>query len=704
MATSFQVYLLREFSAQFYGNELNYGFVLAAWLLWGGLGSLLAGRRSRRTSPATLALIYTVIQILLFGGFLFLRFSRHLLGLLPGEAVGMTPALGYSLFLSLLVNFPLGVCFVVNARLLGGDSSRVYFLESLGATLAGVGVHFVLIPYFSNWTGLGLVTLVSGLAAVLSLKPKRPALPVAATILVAGLFTAADVHTQKLAWRPLNLVRAVDTRFGKVQIFRTDGQVTCAANGLPVFSYPDPASAEETVHFAMVQRPEMRKVLLIGGSAGGAAAEILKYPLTEVECIELDPVMIETALEYLPAEARKALENPRVKLVFDDGRRYIKKAIPGYDAVMVSLPEPATAQVNRFYTLEFFMEVKRILAEGGVFSLTVASAENYISPDLGRFLAGLNRTLSLVFSEVEAVPGSNNVFLASDEPLSIDPLFIAGKLETSGVKNVFVNREMLPARLNPLRTEYLKAKLDRDDLPVNRDFTPVGYFFHSIWWAAQFKGPEAGLLRFFAGQPRGRILDLPLLLFALLLIPFAAARRNRPSAYLVPVAVLGITSIVVEMSVIMIFQASFGYLYGRISLLLGLFMAGLSAGSFIAIKSRSNLGRRLPAVQALKILLLIFILSALDRPLAEFLPFTFLFLEGALCGYLFVAANRTFQKSADHPGAAYAVDLLGSFFGVLIASSIIIPLWGVPALTIRLIWLNLICLAFILVSFRTKTA
>ncbi len=34
-ATAFQIYLLREFSVHFSGNELVYGIVLASWLFWG---------------------------------------------------------------------------------------------------------------------------------------------------------------------------------------------------------------------------------------------------------------------------------------------------------------------------------------------------------------------------------------------------------------------------------------------------------------------------------------------------------------------------------------------------------------------------------------------------------------------------------------------------------------------------------------------
>ncbi len=702
MATSFQVYLLREFSAQFYGNELNYGFVLASWLLWGGLGSLLAGRRKKAFTTETLAAAYTIIPALLLAGFLALRFSRQLLGRLPGEAVGTTPALSFALGLSLLVSFPLGACFVINARLRGGDSSRIYFLESLGAAVAGAAVQFILVPGFPNWTGTGIVAFICAGASVIALKPKRPLLHLAAAVIVATSFITADLPLHKLAWKPLNLIESFDTRFGKLQVFMTGGQLTLASNGLPMFSYPDPAAAEETVHFTLPQRPGLGKVLLVGGGAGGAAAEVLKYSGVALEYVELDPGVIQAALRHLPEEARAALQSPRMKIIYDDGRRFIKRAGGLYDVVLVSLPEPATAQVNRFYTVEFFREVKRVLAPNGVISLTAPASENYLSPDLARFLAGLAGTLRMVFRNVDTVPGGNCVFLASDGPLTIDPDELADRLERAGVNNSFVTRTALRDRLNPMRVEYLDSRLRTWDVPVNRDLTPVGYFFHSIWWASQFKGPEAAALRFFAGQPIFRVLDLPLILIAALLLVPAATRRRRASACLVPVAVLGVTSIVVEISIIMAFQASFGYLYGTIALLLGSFMAGLSLGSLTAIRRRSVSPRELWTIQALKAVLLGLILISLGRTSAEFLPFLFLGLEGALSGRLFVAANRLYPESERHPGAAYSVDLIGSFLGALIAASIIIPLWGVPALMGRLLVLNIVVLVFTILSFRPR--
>ena len=126
LATAFQIYLLREFAAHFYGNELTFGFVLGAWLLWGGIGSLAGPRLALR--PDRLPRLYASSVALFFLSLALLRFSHRLLGVLPGEMTGLVPAVAFALVLALFVSFPLGLAFVLNASLLRGDAPRVYLL------------------------------------------------------------------------------------------------------------------------------------------------------------------------------------------------------------------------------------------------------------------------------------------------------------------------------------------------------------------------------------------------------------------------------------------------------------------------------------------------------------------------------------------------------------------------------------------------
>ena len=89
LAAAFEIYLLREFSAEFYGNELTFGLFLGSWLLWGGLGSLARPGAARGTSSGRLYGLYGLAIVLFFLSLVALRFSHSLMGILPAELTGL---------------------------------------------------------------------------------------------------------------------------------------------------------------------------------------------------------------------------------------------------------------------------------------------------------------------------------------------------------------------------------------------------------------------------------------------------------------------------------------------------------------------------------------------------------------------------------------------------------------------------------------
>ncbi len=701
LAAAFQVYLLREFGAEFYGNELIFGLFLGSWLLWGGLGSLVRPPARPGAGQARLAGLYGGAIVLFFAGLVALRFSHKLLGILPAELTGLVPALGFALVFSLFLSFPLGHSFALNAGSHGGGVPAVYILESAGSAAAGLVVNFVLIPRLSNWQGAAIVGAAAAAMVVVTMKPGRWKVLPAAAVVLAAVLAGFDLPAQKAAWDPLRLIEARDTPYGKLQVVRNEEQLTFFDNGLAVFSHPDEGAAEESIHFALLQRDPPGSVLLVGGGASGGAAEALKYPGTRVDCVELDPEVIRQAKRLLAGPDREALDDPRVRIFYRDGRSFVAATDERYDAILLSLPEPATAQVNRYYTREFFLQVRQKLRPGGVFGFTVPSAENYISDALGQFLGSLAATLRGVFPSVVAVPGANCVFLASDGPLSIDPGRLSASIVRLGLDLRYVSPGMLPARLDPGRVEYLARKLSAPGARINRDLVPVSYYFHSVLWAGQFRGVESRLLRAAGRIGPGWMLDAPLAAFALVLLLLAIFRRRSAARLLVPLAVMGFTSITVELAVFVAFQARFGFVYGKIPLLLALFMAGLAAGSFAAGSRRRSGGLDLAVIQGSFVLLLLLTSRVVSGAGGEPASTAILFGFGILGGYLFVAVNRQLLPEVPHPGLGYGVDLLASFAGVILASTLIIPLFGIPALLLRLTLLNALCFVYLLASPRS---
>jgi len=692
LALSFQIFLLREFSVHFYGNEITFGFILAAWLLWGGVGSITASKL--RYSPVRFIRAYYLVILLFPACLVGLRFSRFLLNLLPGEITGIIPMLVSSLLLALFISFPLGILFVFNAHFQRGNLYQVYLLESLGSSMAGLLVYFVLIPFFSNWHGAAVIGAIVCLAAFFTFGGKKLILFPLGILVLLALFCILDFPSQKTYWKPFQLIKSKDSPYGKLQVIQTEEQISLYNNSLLDYTYPNLASSEESVHFALLQNPQAERVLLVGGGAGGSLRQILKYPKTEINYVELDPEIIHMSFEFLPEKEHKILKDERVQIFYMDGRAFLDKTQEIYDMIILNLPEPATAQINRFYTKEFFLKAREKLNEQGVFSFRVPSAENYISPELQDFLSSLYHTLKEAFPVVEVVSGDKNVFLASSRPLTIKYEDLIHKIESLNLRNTYVSPNLLFSRLNPLRVEMVKEKVLTGKKTINLDFSPISYFYNSVLWSTQFKGLERNVFSFFSSLRPFWLLDFPLILFILLLI-ILWLRKKKSSLFLVPLAVMGFTTIVTEIIVIVSFQTLFGYLYRSIALLLTSFMFGLFLGSLRGKKrKRIEFGQLLLIQAGFLVLLLLQQLSLRMNP-PEILFFLYLLALGFLGGDLFVVSNHLFLKEKKNYGLGYGLDLLGSFVGALAASSLLIPLVGLPHLLRYLFLLNSFCLLFL---------
>jgi spermidine synthase len=693
-AAGIQVFLLREFGVQFHGNELVYGLVLAAWLMWGGLGSLRASKREyssgRLSALFFLALIGSPLS------FILLRSSRWILGLLPGETIGLWPVLLFALAATFFVNYPLGKIFVAASRE-AGSVAGAYAWESLGAAFSGGLSYLILIRFLSNWKAAGALGAVFAVVVLFRDRNRRArTIPLAAAALALNAsLIIADAPSQRIFWKPYSLIEAADSPYGNWQVIRTAEQLTFYDNGLKAYSHPDPFSAEEAVHFAMLQHPAARGVLLIGGGASGSLIEILKYPQARVDYVELDPLVIRLAERYQTGRAAAALHDFRVKLITGDARAYLEGTARGYDIIIADLPAPSSAQINRFYTREFYRAVRQRLSPSGVFSFRVPSAENYISPALQRFLASSFRTINGVFPNIGIVPGSSNVFLASAGPITLDPEILSRNLRKWGIVNVYVSPGQLRDRLEPVRVRTLRETVEAGGAGINTDLHPAGYFFASVLWSSQFGGPESRALEALAGWPARRLLDLPLFaIAAALLIAFRKARGSGTTA--APAFVLGLTTMAVEVMTIIWFQARFGFVYDQIAVLLAAFMFGLAAGAFAAVRRPDPASRRIIVLQGAIVLLLFGLDAAAAMHPLRLFPYLALTVLGGLAGAYFVDANALFTAGRARAGLGYGWDMIGSFFAAAVLSSLLIPLVGIPLILRSLGILNSLVLVFLI--------
>ena len=164
-----------------------------------------------------------------------------------------------------------------------------------------------------------------------------------------------------------------------------------------------------------------------------------------------------------------------------------------FDVIIVDVPDPQTAQLNRFYTVEFFLAARAHLAPGGLLALELRSSEETISPDLADFLRCIRKTLGEVFPYQAAIPGETIHFFGAmqKDALTSDPQVLVERLRerhlnTQYVREYFIPYRMMPDRMDQVETELRPAAAT----PVNRDFAPAAYAFDVVLWSAQFRSAQ----------------------------------------------------------------------------------------------------------------------------------------------------------------------------------------------------------------------
>lgn len=94
------------------------------------------------------------------------------------------------------------------------------------------------------------------------------------------------------------------------------------------------------------------------------------------------------------------MDDEKINIISKDARLFVKGTKQDYDVVIIDLPDPSTAQINRFYTIEFFRELKEKLNKNAVVSLSLISTVNYINEEARQLNSVLYKTLKQVFANV----------------------------------------------------------------------------------------------------------------------------------------------------------------------------------------------------------------------------------------------------------------------------------------------------------------
>jgi len=729
-----QIVLMRELIVVFYGNEISLGLILANWLLWTAFGSGVLGRLAGRVrNPRTLmAGLQGLIGVVFPITILVVRASKNVFQPTPGEILGPGPMFLTSLVVLSVFCSISGLLFAVGSRAYVRETgastveatSSVYLLEAAGSGVGGLLASLVLIRYFDAFAIASLASVLNFGAAILIVEAPRLRRAIVVGLLAVFallVFPFLNRRLEKVSlawlWRGFQVVATRNSIYGNLAVVKTGGTRSLFENGLVVFTVPNPEAAEEAVHFALLQHAAPRSLLLIGGGVNGSLAQALQHSTLErVDYVELDPAVLDLARRYFPQEWTPISSDPRVHTHPIDGRLFLKTTQDRFDVIILNLPDPQTAQLNRFYTCEFFREVAAKLTPGGVFSFHLRAAEDYISPELADFLRCIKKTLSEVFPEVTFIPGGTVHFFAAQHPglLATGPQDLLARLQARHLRTRYVREYYIPFRMMPDRMADLDLQIrPLAGTPVNRDFAPVAYYFDGVLWSKRFNRSYRQVFQSAASLPfRSVTIAAGLLLLAIAgTIRWLSKedQRSRSSAGFC-VAVTGFTLMGLEMLLLLGFQAIYGYVYHQLAIVIAAFMVGMAVGSWwawrgcsaalrsdateagpIAVAGRRQAALMLTGLQILVAVspLLLYVLlawfaqirTALGLWVVSQMVFpTLAMLGGLLGGIQFPIASRVFFVSSRHEasnlGTLYALDLLGACIGAVLLSVYLVPVFG----------------------------
>ncbi|HHT9130297.1 MAG TPA: spermidine synthase, partial [Candidatus Brocadiaceae bacterium] len=522
-ATITQVMLIREFLNIFYGNELCLGVVFGAWFLGIAVGALAGAKVERNFNHAfsvftiMLLIMCFVLPVQIFS----VRGVRSLLSVGVGEYISLLLLLVTSIGLILPFSFIIGFIFPFSSKVILGvtkdaatDIGVIYIIESIGSLIGGLLFSFYMVSRFHPFKIITLLNI--GMFALLTFlffsfqrneqvyfREENKKITSWISLISLGLVVAMTViwfspipdrietFSTKLRWNTLNpnieLMASTDSKYQHIDIGRQAEQFSIYLNGQYAAAFPNEYEYAQIAHLVMTQHPSPKHILLIGNGLGGLISEMLRYPIESLDYVELDQNLLQISGKYLPPSDKQSLSDRRVTVIHQDGRYFVKHTSKKqyYDIMVINTPDPSTAFLNRFYTLEFFKEAQTILKSEGVLAASVSSAVTYIGKEVGSYTGSLYRTMHKAFQHVRVTPGQTNFYFASntDGVVALDIETLTERYRKQQVKSDYFTEYLFYTLLQPEQVKFIESQLSqRKDLLVNTDARPVTYFLNLVLW------------------------------------------------------------------------------------------------------------------------------------------------------------------------------------------------------------------------------
>src|ERR1700686_1131638 len=422
LSLGFEIAWFRVFSMGSADRAPAFALLLSTFLAGIAAGSYLSEKFTQHESPDAVVHVIGILMLLAGGISAYLPWlvaaaRFHGLPFLAPAPVFFPTAAMLGSVLPLLCQ--LSVKADENA---GRGVSLIYVSNIVGSVLGSLGIGFVLMQYF----GLRQISLQLGFATVLTgglvliLGRKESNFPPAwATLLFVVALVAVPLASPRfdLLYEKLTFGKRLETRTTFARVVENRNGVISVTQEAAVFGggvYDgyfriDPSHDTNMIIRALVLsaiHPAPKRVLMIGLSSGSWGQIFANHhPVESLDVVEINPGYLQLIPEY--PVVRSLLQNPKVHIFVDDGRRWLS-AHPDarYDAIICNSTFFWRNHSSGLLSVEFFKMARTHLNPGGIYYFNTTESAEAIATGLQVFPYGLRifNFLAVSASPIEVAP------------------------------------------------------------------------------------------------------------------------------------------------------------------------------------------------------------------------------------------------------------------------------------------------------------
>ncbi len=384
-----QVLWTRMFVQVLQNSVYSYAAILAVFLFALSMGALLsrwlASYRLNRELTLTWLLCLSAISVLMvpFGfmawtdGLSYIGDRSELQGYLFQVLISIVVLVGIpTTLMGTLLPYLYKYAEDMNARP-GVIIGRLNSWNTAGAVVGSVIAGFVLLELIGLWSSIRLMGVIYLLTAILLTFQFAPEMnariryaPLVIVFLSVTLLDPGRLPNVRI--QPLKnneaLLEVWESSGGTVAVVQRDDSLRVKLNNWYTLGGSGAVRMEQMQsHLPLQLHPAPASVFYLGLGSGITAGTAMQYPVERVVVTELVNDVIKASEKYFAPHINGLHEDPRVQMVHEDGRNYIRATRENFDLIIADLFIPWRSGVGYLYSLEHFQAARDRLNPNGMF-------------------------------------------------------------------------------------------------------------------------------------------------------------------------------------------------------------------------------------------------------------------------------------------------------------------------------------------------